>query len=136
MGPLSLPLSEGHHYILTLFDYVTGFPEAVPFKEIDSIFVSEAFFSVFARVAILHELSSYQSMQLTSQLMSNLHKLTEVKPSFTIPFYPSTNGHVLICVLVNSAFPFLYSTFITFISDFIIIITPPFLPFLSCLHIL
>ncbi|XP_069984657.1 uncharacterized protein [Penaeus vannamei] len=47
VGPISPPSSEGHRYILTLIDFATGFPEALPLKEIDSISVAEALMVIF-----------------------------------------------------------------------------------------
>ena len=94
VGPLSPPSSEGHRYILTLIDYATGFPEAVPLKEIDSVSVAEALLSIFARVGIPKEILSDNGTQFTSKLMAELHKLLGVKPSFTTPFHPSANGRV------------------------------------------
>lgn len=41
--------SEGHLYnILALVDFATGFPEAVPLKEITSISIAEALLSIFS----------------------------------------------------------------------------------------
>lgn len=94
VGPLSPPSSDGHRYILTLIDYATGFPEAVPLKEIDTISVAEALLSIFSRVGIPREVLSDQGTQFTSQLMAELHKLLGVKPCFTTPFHPSANGRV------------------------------------------
>ena len=34
VGPFSPASSDGHKYILTLIDFATGFPEAVPLKDI------------------------------------------------------------------------------------------------------
>ncbi|KAK3881465.1 hypothetical protein Pcinc_014121 [Petrolisthes cinctipes] len=45
MGPLSPPSSEHQKYILTLIDFATGFPEAIPLKDIDSISVAETLLS-------------------------------------------------------------------------------------------
>jgi len=36
IGPISPPSEAGHRYILTLVDYATGYPEAVPLKNIDT----------------------------------------------------------------------------------------------------
>ncbi|XP_076029336.1 uncharacterized protein LOC143018102 [Oratosquilla oratoria] len=94
VGPLSPPSAEGHRYILTLIDFATGFPEAVPLKEVDSISVAEAFLTIFTRVGIPREILSDQGTQFTSQLMAELHKFLGVKPSFTTPFHPSGNGRV------------------------------------------
>ncbi len=47
VGPLTPPSSDGHRYILTLIDFATGFMEALPLKEIDSISVAEALMVIF-----------------------------------------------------------------------------------------
>ena len=94
VGPLSPPSSDGHRYILTLIDFATGFPEAVPLKDIDSISVSEALLSIFSRVGIPREILSDRGTQFTSHLMAELHKLLGVKPIFTTPFHPSGNGRI------------------------------------------
>lgn len=52
VGPLSPPSSDGHRFILTLIDYATGFPKAVPLKDVDSVAVAEALLSIFSRVDI------------------------------------------------------------------------------------
>ena len=94
VGPLSPPTSEGHRFILTLIDYATGFPEAIPLKEIDSISVAEALLVIFSRVGIPREILSDRGAQFKSALMKELHKLLGVKPSFTTPYHPSCNGRV------------------------------------------
>ncbi|XP_069983753.1 uncharacterized protein [Penaeus vannamei] len=53
VGPISP--SEGHRYILTLIDFATGFPEALPLKEIDLISAAEALMVIFSRVVTNHE---------------------------------------------------------------------------------
>ena len=94
VGPLSPASSDGHRYILTLIDFATGFPEAVPLKDIDSISVAEALLTIFSRVGIPREILSDRGTQFTSNLMSELHKLLGVKPIFTTPFHPSGNGRI------------------------------------------
>ncbi|XP_037794286.1 uncharacterized protein LOC119589789 [Penaeus monodon] len=94
VGPFSPPSSEGHRYILTLIDFATGFPEALPLKEIDSISVAEALLVIFSRVGIPREILSDRGRQFVSQLMGELHKLLGVKPLFTTPYHPSGNGRV------------------------------------------
>ena len=94
VGPLSPPSSEGHKYILTLIDFASGFPEAIPLKDVDSVSVAEALLSIFSRVGIPREILSDRGTQFTSHLMAELHKLLGVKPQFTTPFHPSGNGRV------------------------------------------
>lgn len=79
---------------MTLVDCATGFPEAVPLREIDSVSVSEALLSIFSRFGIPREILSDCGSQFRSQLMSELHRLLGVKPLFTTPYHPSGNGRV------------------------------------------
>ena len=94
VGPLSPPTSEGHRYLLTLIDFSTGFPEAVPLKDITSISVAEALLTIFSRVGIPQEILSDRGTQFTSQMMGELHRLLGVKPLFTTPYHPSANGRI------------------------------------------
>lgn len=94
VGPLSPPSSEGHRFILTLVDFATGFPEAVPLKEINSVSVVEALVLIFSRIGIARKFLSDRGTQYTSSLMAELHKLLGVKPLFTTSYHPSCNGPV------------------------------------------
>ena len=50
------PLSEaGHRYILTLVDYATRYPEAVPLKKITTEAVADALLDIYTRVGIPEE---------------------------------------------------------------------------------
>ena len=93
VGPL-IPSEEGHRYILTLVDVATGFPEAVPLKEIDSTTIAEALLGIFARVGIPRELLSDRGSQFTSQLLGDVHNLLGIKPLFTTPYHPMGSGKV------------------------------------------
>jgi len=94
VGPLNPPSDDGHKYILILIDLATGFPEAIPLREIDSVSVAEALLVIFSRVGIPREILSDRGTQFTSQLMGELHKLLGIKPLFTTPYHPSGNGRV------------------------------------------
>ena len=52
IGPIKPSSSAGCSYVLTLVDYATSFPEAVPLKNIASIDVVEALVTIFSRVGI------------------------------------------------------------------------------------
>lgn len=91
VGPLSSPSAEGHLYILTLNDCATGYREALPIKEVDSICVVETLLTLFLRVDIPREVLNDQITQFTSQIMGELHKLLGVNPSFTTLFHRSSN---------------------------------------------
>lgn len=94
VGPLSPTSSGGHKYILTLVDYSTSFPEAIPLKSITSIDVAEALMSIFSRVGIPKEILSDRGTQFTSELMYQVHSLIGVKPLFTTPWHPCCNGRI------------------------------------------
>ena len=42
IGPIHPPSEKGHRYILTLVDYATRYPEAIPLKRVSSETVAEA----------------------------------------------------------------------------------------------
>ena len=93
VGPLE-KTTEGHRYILTIIDYASGFPEAVPLKNISSIDVAEALILVFSRVGIPKQVVSDRGTQFKSEIMDELYRLIGVKPIFTSPYHPQTNGKV------------------------------------------
>ena len=93
VGPLGKS-SDNHRYILTIIDYASGFPEAIPLKCITSIEVAEALIQVFSRVGIPKEIVSDRGTQLTSEIMQEIYHLVGIKPLFTSPYHPQTNGKV------------------------------------------
>ena len=92
VGPLSPTSSGGHRYILTVIDWATGFPEAVPLKSIDSISVAEALLAIFSRVGIPNTILSDQGTNFTSLLMGELHRLLGIKPMFSSVYHSQGNG--------------------------------------------
>ena len=92
VGPILPRSAQGNRYVLTMIDFITGFPEAVPLKDIDSVFVAEALLHIFSGVGIPKEILSDRGTQFTSQLMKELHRLTGVYPLFTTPYHPMGNG--------------------------------------------
>ena len=49
VGPIGPPSEDGHRYILTLVDFATRYPEAVPLKNIDTETMTEALVDIFSR---------------------------------------------------------------------------------------
>lgn len=92
VGPIHPPSSLGHKFILTVVDWATRFPEAIPLRNIDSISVAEALVTIFSRVGIPREILSDQGRQFVSDLMGEVHKLLATKPVFTAPYHPQSNG--------------------------------------------
>ncbi|XP_066952537.1 uncharacterized protein [Macrobrachium rosenbergii] len=94
VGPIKPMSSEGHQYILTLIDYASGFPDAVPLKSITSVDIAEALVTIFSRVGIPREILSDRGPQFKSELMDQVHALLGVRPLFTTPYHPAANGKI------------------------------------------
>ena len=52
VGPITPASEKGHRYILTLVDYATRYPEAVPIKNINTETVAEALLDIYSRVGV------------------------------------------------------------------------------------
>ena len=94
VGPI-IPASErGNKYILTVVDYCTRYPEAVPLKSIDTESVAEALVNIYSRVGIPREVLSDRGSQFTSEVMKEVCRLLSVKQLLTTPYHPQCNGLV------------------------------------------
>ena len=92
IGPISPPSEEGHRYILTLVDYATRYPEAVPLKNIDTETVAEALVDFFSRLGIPEEILSDLGTQFVSDCMKEVTRLLSIKQLTTTPYHPMCNG--------------------------------------------
>ena len=82
----------GHRYILTLVDFATRYPEAVPLKTIDTETVAEALVNVFSRVGVPEEILSDLGTQFVSDCMKEVTRLLSIKQITTTPYHPMCNG--------------------------------------------
>jgi hypothetical protein len=94
IGPLKPASERGHRWILTLVDYTTRYPEAVPLKSIDTVNVAEALVEIFTRVGFPGEILSDRGSQFVSDLMKEVNRLLSIKSLTTTPYHPSCNGLV------------------------------------------
>ena len=69
VGPISPPSEEGHRYILTLVDFSTRYPEAVPLKKIDTETVAETLVDIFSRLGVPEEILSDLGTQFFSDCL-------------------------------------------------------------------
>ena len=92
--PINQPSEAGHRYILTLVDYATIYPEAVPLKRIDAETVTEALVDIYSRLGIPEEVLSDQGTQFISDCMKEVCKLLGVSQSITTPYHPMCSGLV------------------------------------------
>ena len=94
IGMINPPSEAGHRYILTLVDYGSRYPEAVPLKKIDSETVAKALVDIFSRVGIPEEILSDQGTQFVSDCMKEVSRLLSIKQLTTTPYHPMCNGLV------------------------------------------
>ncbi|CAB4001952.1 Retrovirus-related Pol poly from transposon [Paramuricea clavata] len=84
----------GYKYVLTLIDYGTRYPEAIPLKTTHSRVIAEALISVFSRVGLPNEIVSDQGSNLIGQLMRQLYELLGISHIKTSVYHPEANGLV------------------------------------------
>ena len=94
VGPIAPVTEKGNRYILTLLDYATRYPEAVPLKGIETERVAEALVSMFSRVGVPREILTDLGTQFTSGLMKEVSRLLSMKQLTTTPYHPQSNGLV------------------------------------------
>ena len=92
VGPISPPSEEGHMYILTLVDFATRYPEAVPLKTTDTETVAEALVNIFSRLGAPEEILSDLGTQFVSDCMKEVTQLLSIKQITTTPYHPMCNG--------------------------------------------
>ena len=78
VGPIAPASGKGHRYILTLVDYATRCPEAVPLKNIDTETVAKALLDKYSRVGVPEEVLSDLGTQFTSHCMKEVSRLLSI----------------------------------------------------------
>lgn len=94
VGPIFPVTDKGNRYILTVVDYSTRYPEAIPLKNIDTGSVAEALVYIFSMMGIPREILSDMGTQFTSNTMKEVSRLLSIKQLVTTPYHPSCNGLV------------------------------------------
>ena len=92
VGPIGPPSEDGHSHILTLVDFATRYPEAVPLKNIDTETVAEALVDIFSRLGMPEEILSDLGTQFVSECMKEVTRLLSIKQLTTTPYHPMCNG--------------------------------------------
>ena len=87
VGPLVM-------WILTMIDFATRYPIAIPMMSIERVDVAEALVSIFAGVGIPREILSDRGSQFTSDLMKEITRLLSIKQLTTTPYHAMCNGLV------------------------------------------
>ena len=69
-----LRTTTGHKYILTIVDYATWYPEAIPLRTRNAKTVAEALIQYFSGVGIPDEIVSDQGSNFMSKLLAQLYQ--------------------------------------------------------------
>ena len=86
--------STGYKYILTIVDYATRYPEAIPLRSVSSKTVADAIFQYFCRMGIPQELVSDQGSNFVGRLMTQLYEQLGITKIKTSVYHPEGNGLV------------------------------------------
>lgn len=94
IGPIQPATDRGNRYILTLVDFASRYPEAVPLKGIETEKVAEALIDIFCRIGVPKEMLTDQGTQFTSELMAKRSRLLSFRQLMTTPYHPMCKGLV------------------------------------------
>ena len=75
VGPIGPPSEDSQRYILTLVDFATRYPEAVPLKNIDTETVAEVLVDIFRHLGVPEEILSDLGTQFVSDCMKEVMQL-------------------------------------------------------------
>jgi hypothetical protein len=93
VGPL--PRSKaGNKYILTVCDYATRYPEAIPLPSIEAERIAKELVKLFSRVGIPDEILTDQGTNFMSVFLQEIYRLLHIKRIRTTPYHPQTDGLV------------------------------------------
>ena len=91
----SLPHTQrGNRFILTICDYATRYPEAIPLSNTEAVQIARELAGVFARVGVPDEILTDQGPNFMSSLLQELYRLLQIKRIRTTPYHPQTDGFV------------------------------------------
>ena len=92
VGPIH-PMTDRHNrYILTMVDYATRYPEAIPLKSVTTVEVAETMVDMFSRLGVPEEILSNQGAQFMSEVMQEVSRMLSVKRLVSTPYHPICNG--------------------------------------------
>ena len=77
---------------MTLVNFATHYPEAVPLKKIDTETVAEALVDIFSCLGVPEEILSDLGMQFVSNCMKEVTRLLSITQPTATPYHPMCNG--------------------------------------------
>ena len=93
IGPL--PKSKkGNRFILTICDYATRYPEAIPLPSTEAPRIVKELVLLFSRVGVPEEVLTDQGPNFMSALLSEVYRALQIRRIRTTPYHPQTDGLV------------------------------------------
>ncbi|XP_064389549.1 uncharacterized protein LOC135337548 [Halichondria panicea] len=93
VGPLPRT-QRGNRYILTICDYATRYPEAIPLPSVEATRVARELLLLFTRVGVPEEVLSDQGTNFMSSLLDEMYQALQITRIRTTPYHPQTDGLV------------------------------------------
>ena len=93
IGPLPLT-KKRNKYIITIIDYATRYPEAVPITNKREKTLIKAMIDIFSRVGFPKEIISDQDPSFMGKLITKLFQQLNIEKTNSTPYHPQTNGLV------------------------------------------
>ncbi|UYV77506.1 K02A2.6-like [Cordylochernes scorpioides] len=84
----------GHHYVLTVIDYYSSYPEAMIIEDISSKTIIAKLMEIFARHGYPHEVVTDNGLQFVSTSMERFLKECGIRHIKASPYYPKSNGKI------------------------------------------
>ena len=94
IGRLPKASRRGHHYLLTIVDFATRYPEAIPLRNIETETVASALISYMCRLGFAEQIVTDLGASFTSKLMQRLWERCGIKHITSTAYHPQTNGLV------------------------------------------
>ena len=92
---VTLPISNGFHYLLTAVDRFTRWPIAIPMEDMSAESVLDAFsYGWVQHFGVPSTITTDRGTQFTSDLFKQLTKVWGIQSILTTPYHPEANGLV------------------------------------------
>ena len=91
IGPLPRS-NNGNKYILTIRDYATRCPDAIPILNTEANTIAKELVSVFARVEMPDEILTDPGSNLMPSLLQEMYLMLNISRLRTSPYHPQTDG--------------------------------------------
>ena len=83
---------QGNRFILTICDYATRYPEAIPLPVTDAPQIARELVKVFARVGVRAKILTDQGLNFMSALLQDIYHLMQIKRIRTSQYHSQTDG--------------------------------------------